>query len=48
MRPGLTPIRLVCYILAAFCFALATAGVSHPRVNFTALGLFFMVVGFCF
>ena len=29
---------LVC---AMVCFALATVGVNHPRINLLALGLFF-------
>jgi hypothetical protein len=33
-------LHVVLVIIALVCFALASIGVAHPRVNFTALGLF--------
>ena len=34
-------IRMFLMVLACICFLLGTVGVSHPRVNLVALGLFF-------
>lgn len=38
-------LRLVLLVAAAVCFLLAAFAVPVPRVNLTALGLFFLTVG---
>ena len=38
-------VRLVLFIATAVCFLLAAFSVPVPRVNLTALGLFFVTVG---
>lgn len=39
-------ITLILFIVAAICFVLAAAEAPIPRVNLTALGLFFIAVAF--
>jgi hypothetical protein len=36
-------IHLILLVLALVCFLGAAVGVSHPRINLQALGLFFWV-----
>lgn len=37
-------LELICYILAAVCFAFAALGVAPDRVNLLALGLLAWVI----
>ncbi len=39
-------IDLILYLIAAICLALVAFGVTSPRVNILALGLFFFVLTF--
>lgn len=39
-------IKMAVLLLALICFLLAAVGVSSPRINLEALGLFFLTIFF--